>query len=205
MKLMYLSSNAIQSFCTKHPIQWHTRQLAEQGDILTPTPGMQVFFDMLLESNRLFTQKQYYEKACVVWSDWLERLDDKRREGIKARLFRNFYPSAIDSIHSWSLLVETGLFDACYIDPLEDAKSKTDITVVTKYRNPISIALYFGGAYSKRRTEYKRIARGGSIDAVDVILPEERPRTPGNKRWYKTEDFAHVLNLAQNKTWQQSQ
>ena len=66
MKLIYLSSNAIQSFCTRNPIQWFTRELAEQGDVLTPTPGMQVFFDMLLDSNRLFTQAQYYEKACAV-------------------------------------------------------------------------------------------------------------------------------------------
>lgn len=197
MKLIYLSSSAIKSFCTRHPIQWATREIAEQGDILTPTPGMQVFFDMLLEGNKLFTQDQYYDRACVVWGDWLARLDDKTRWGIKARLYRNFYPSAIDSIHAWALLVETGLFDACYIDPLEDAKSKTDITVWTKDRRSISIALYWGGAYSRRRTEYKRLVRGGPVNAVDVILPEDRPRAPGNKRWYETQDFAPVLEMAE--------
>lgn len=197
MKLIYLSSNAIKSFCTAHPIQWATREIANQGDILTPTPGMQVFFDLLLESNRLFNQEQYYARACQVWRDWLDRLDDRRRWGIKARLYRNFYPSGIDSIHAWALLVETGLFDACYIDPLDDAKSKTDITVITKDRRAISIALYFGGAYSRQRTEYKRRVRGGPANAVDVILPETRPRSPGNKRWYEVQDFAHVLELAE--------
>ena len=196
MKLIYLSSNAIQSFCARNPIQWFTRELAEQGDVLTPTPGMQVFFDMLLDSNRLFTQAQYYEKACLAWADWLSSLKPKVQEGIKARLYRNFYPSAIDSVHAWALLVETGLFDACYIDPLTDAKSKTDITVITKDRRSISIALFFGGAYSRQRTDYKRLVRGKADHAIDVVMPANREHGAGRKRWYEIKDFAPVLELA---------
>ena len=196
MKLIYLSSGAVQQFCAQHPIEWCSRELAEQGDILTPTPGMQVFFAMLLEGNRLFDQAQYYAKACAVWGDWLARLDEKERQGIKARLYRNFYPSAIDSLHAWALLVETGLFDACLIDPLADSRAKTDITVFTKDRRAISIALYAGSAYARRRTQHKRQARGGAPNAIDVILPMDRPQRPGNKRWYEIQDFGPVLELA---------
>ena len=196
MKLVYWSSRAVQQFCARHPIEWSTRDLAKQGDLLTPTPGMQVFFELLLKDSRLFDQAQYYAKACAVWSDWMAHLDESTREGIKARLYRNFYPSGIDSLHAWALLVETGLFDACLIDPLADATSKTDITVFTKDRRPISIALYAGNPYSRQLTRYKRRVRGGAPNAIDVILPMDRPQRPGNKRWYEIQDFGPVLDLA---------
>lgn len=192
--LLYFASGAIEDYCRRYPVEWPSRELANgPGNLMTPTSAMAVFFDLLAKNGRLFTQREYVDYAWTVWSEWKKTLTDTETLGIEARLYRNFYPSAIDSMHVWALLVETRAFAYCSLDTAHDALGKTDLTVVSKDRRVVKVALLSGTAYSKRWTSYKRKARGEVRGTVDIILPMNRPREPGNKRWYRLDDLVPVF------------
>lgn len=205
--LIYLSSMAIKNYCAKHPIDWKTQEQAKSGDILTPTPAMGVFFDLLTDKGGLFSQEDYVDYAFSLpsWSEWMYSLPAGKQAGIAARLYRNFYPSAIDSLHSWSLLVETGQFAACLLDTADDAVSKTDLTVWTINGKSAKIALYVGTKEGMARTQYKRTHRGSVNGVIDVILSMDRKPWPGRKRWYTIDDFAPVFEyLSMGNDWNTS-
>jgi len=128
-------------------------------------------------------------------------LSIEQKKGISHRLFRNFYPSAIDSLHVWAMLVETGRFDRCVVSTKDDVVGKTDISVwAIDADTPIQVALHVDNEYTRRWTAYKRSARGDvPTGLVDVMLTLDRPRRPGNKRWYTVEDLTLVLQAASTK------
>lgn len=195
--LLYISSDAIMNYCGNHPLEWPERNDANgAGNVLTPTPAIAVFFRLLTKTGNLFTQEDYKRFAWQEWADSRSRYTQAQFDGLGARLYRNFYPSAIDSLHVWALLVETGRFDKCVIDTVADAVGKTDITVwPTLGGDPIRVALYTDNKYSKERTEYKRLFRGSApVGTIDVTLKMDRPRQPGNKRWYNQADLNPIFD-----------
>lgn len=201
VSLKYYSSEYIVDFVSRHPIDWSNRKLAKRGGSgdmagVTPTPAVYEFLALLAQRKGLFTQKEYKNYCFDVWSSWLENKNDQEKAGVAAKLYRNFYPSMIDSLHVWSLLVETGEFSQCYLDSTEDALSKSDLTVVRLNGAEIKIALSIGSYNARRDRDYKRNYRGryDGIVLFDVELSMDRPRRPGNKRWYVTEDFSSLLN-----------
>ena len=199
IKLLYFSSTLILEFGKKHPVDMYTRDLAEMGDILTPTPAMGEFFDCLLNAGRLITQGDYITYACNQWVVWFTGLKSHQKEGIIARLARNFYPSAIDSLHAWALLVESGKFKSAIIDILEDAVGKTDLTVEAKNGIKYKIGLSIDNAYTRQREAYKRTYRGDvPHDLIDIRLPMERNKI-GNKRWYEIEDFEPLFEIIRKR------
>ena len=199
IKLLYFSSTTILEFCKKHPVNMYTRDLAELGDILTPTPAMGEFFDCLMDVGRLITQEDYITYALNQWHEWFTGLPSQQKEGTVARLARNFYPSAIDTIHAWALLVESGKFKSAIIDILEDAVGKTDLTVEAKNGYKYKIGLSIDNPYSRQREVYKRTYRGDvPDDLIDIRLPMERNKI-GNKRWYEIEDFEPLFGQIRKK------
>lgn len=203
-RLLYIGSAAIQRFCTDNPINWLDSRLANgAGNVLTPTPAVGLFYDLLSSNERLFTQEDYWQYATEIWRDWLRNQKTDVQVGLRARLFRNFYPSCVDTIHSWALLSESGRFDYCILDPVRDAVAKSDITLWTLEGRSIGVALYVASEQSRNWTAYKRTHRGEVHNVVDVTLPMTRPRNPGNKRWYEVDDFAPVfaaLDMAYHST-----
>ena len=192
--LSYFSSDVIKEFCANNPIDWADREVANTfGNLLTPTSAMAVFFDLLTQYGNLFTQSEYVRGAWVTWGDWKSELERDAIVKIEARLYRNFYPSAIDSLHVWALLVESGQFARCILDTAQDAYSKTDLTVWTCEGNLAKIALSAGNKYSQQWARYKRRVRGGASDAINILLPMNRRKFPGNKRWYRLEDLMPVF------------
>lgn len=191
VRLIYFHSTIIKEYCTLHPIDWASQELANgPGNLLTPTPAMEVFFRTLTDSRRLFDQAEFWGAAASEWADFLDGLNDEQRLGLKARIYRNFYPSAIDSLHAWSLLVESNQFAYCLLDTAQDAVSKRDITVCTKDRLSVGIALTVATKESRRWIQHKRQFRGhASGVVVPIALTLDRPRKPGNKRWYNLDDF----------------
>jgi hypothetical protein len=195
--LLYISSDAIENYCANHPLEWPERSVANgEGNVLTPTPAIAVFFRLLTKTGDLFTQQAYLSFAWQEWAESRHKFTQAQIDGLGARLYRNFYPSAIDSLHVWALLVETGRFDKCVIDTVADAVGKTDITVwPTLNGNPLRIALYTDNPYSRARTEYKREFRGAAPrGTIDVTLKMDRPKQPGNKRWYNQADLTPIFN-----------
>lgn len=192
--LVYFSSDIIKDFVKRNPIDWGHKCLANgPGNIKTPTSAMEVFFSNLHSKKKLFTQKEYATYAWEEWKSWKKKLTKRQIQGVEARLYRNFYPSAIDSLYVWSMLVETDRFALCTIDIAEDVYSKTDLTVWSKNKDKYKIALHVDSEYCKKWTKYKKSVRGKPVDVIDVVLTMDRPRKPGNKRWYTIEDLEPLL------------
>lgn len=208
--LLYFPSRYIVEYISKHPIDWGDRELARRGGDgdragIPPTPSVQEFLSLLSERRELFTQREFWDYCAAKWQDWLDGQVRKFQtwpeysrprvvDGLRAKAFRNFYPSMIDSLHAWSMLSETGMFDRCIMDTYDDATGKSDITV-TGHGVDCRIALIGPTKYATQDRTFKEQHRAGYEDAnksVLVQMPEERERQPGNKRWYRPSDFLRV-------------
>lgn len=216
--LIYIGSNAIEQYIANHSISWHSRDLASRGGMgdqlgMPPTSSVSEFLFLLKQKQGLFTQSEYRDHCFCRWGEadarWKYLLQsEERRKGIEAKLFRNFYPSMIDSLHVYSLLVEAGWFDKCVLDSLNDAVGKHDIIVSRGEETPIALDLYFGSPAAISDRQYKQKHRQASngivCRAYDIPLPATRPtRKPGNKRWYCLKDFekVYVERIQQSTLW----
>jgi hypothetical protein len=200
LTLMYLHSDYIVSYVTNHPIDWQNeyRELARRGGAgdtagVTPTPAVGEFLHVLSQRQSLFTQQDYLIHCRKVWQDWWGGLSDAQEKGMIAKLYRNFYPSMIDSLHVWAMLSEVGWFDVCYLDAYEDAIGKTDLTFKSGDK-VIKLALMGPTRQAREDRDYKLTHRnnGRGIEAVEAQLSLSRVRSPGNKRWFRLSDFAQI-------------
>jgi len=216
--LMYLNSQYIVDYLSQHPIEQKTwtpkiGKLAKLNGVgdqcgMPPTPVVYEFLQMLLIKKGLFTQCEYHNHCWNVWAVWLRPKSDKQREGLAAKLYRNFYPSMIDTLHVWSILAETKLFPMCYLDSREDVKRKSDLTVITHLQQEYHIQLYIGTKASQQDALYKKQYRtpSNSLTTTRVELTLDRERNPGNKRWYTLDDFQFLFsNLKQDAIIQKKQ
>jgi hypothetical protein len=198
--LVYLSSDYIVDYITRNPIEWKNKEMARRGGVgdsagRPPTLAVSEFLNLLGINKDLFTQKDFAEYCCYsAWADWFNGLNKMQQLGVEAKIYCNFYPSMIDSLHVWALLCETGYFKKCILDAYKDAAEKTDLTVSTDGAE-YKIALYASTKQSLRDRNYKILYRGGAGQGViyEVPLPMNRPKAPGNKRWYKIEDFNQLI------------
>jgi hypothetical protein len=193
--LIYLSTDAILSFMTEHPIDWSDKELAKRGGIgdsagLSPTPAVREFLALLRQHHGLFTQEVFAQHCAHVWDAWWKTLSRHQQSGVRAKLYRNFYPSLIDSLHVWSMFVEAQWFDRCILDSCDDATGKTDITVTNKMITH-HIALLGPTKQALRDREYKLNIRHPGLLAhtIAIQLPPSRDVGPGNKRWFNLTDF----------------
>ena len=198
--LVYISSQAIKNFCASHPIIWPPPWLSTRGGPgdqagLPPVPSVEVFLDLLRVKHGLFTQEDFWQASVSSWGNWYSNLgaeapDGSRallQRGLKAKAYRNFYPSMIDSLHVWAMLVEAGEFDRCWLDSVEDYTSKTDLTVCNKSGIIWRIALQ-----GRARNIHRPTARGLMPTKTSIVnLPsrKDRPATEGNKQWFILDDF----------------
>lgn len=206
VSLIYMPSQYIVKYMGANPINWLQahKDKAKRGGLgdkcgVTPSPAVFEFLNLLHERKGLFNQKDYKEYCWAAWGrdGWIENLSSEIRGGLGVRLYRNFYPSMIDSLHVWALLAETQLFDVCFLDSTADAVAKTDLTLVkgsTEYR----IALFAGSKRSVNDRLYKLKNRNteSEVLCIDVVLPMERKQSYGKKRWYEIGDFENFIQQA---------
>src|SRR5262245_41698737 len=110
--LVYIKSPVILDYLTQHPIDWSHRDLAKRGGVgdsagMTPTPAVREFLSLLRERRgALFTQEDFAQHCQQAWREWWSQKTLPQQKGVIAKLYRNFYPSLIDSLYVWALLVE---------------------------------------------------------------------------------------------------
>jgi len=211
--LAYFSSDYIVAFIKVNPIEWirpfEASRRGGSGDQagIPPTPAVHEFLALLRTKQDLFTQAEYFEHCKIVWHDWWTtlafvtkcgtRLEGARASlqyGVRAKIYNNFYASMIDSLHVWSMLCEAGWFDVCILDSYSDAIGKTDLTLI-KGNTRRKVGLIGPTSQAREDFEYKqnnRDANSNLRDMVTVQLPSSRPKEPGNKRWYKLDDFRRL-------------
>jgi len=195
--LIYFPSQYIVDYITKNRIDWDQADLARRGGWgdragIPPTPAVAEFLSLLTQKGDMFTQKEYMEHCFSQWSGWLQERQQMHWRGLQAKLYRNFYPSMIDSLHVWAMLCETRRFDSCFLSSYEDAIGKTDLIVMNgdiQYR----LALLFENA--KENLDYKKTHRhrGDVSPCIEIVLPKIYPRNPGNKRWYKIQEVLKAI------------
>jgi len=179
------------------------RELARRGGVgdqagRTATPAIYEFLSLLRDRQTLFTQDEYADYCHSQWPDWWNKLSKQKQDGVNAKLFNNFYVSMIDSLHAWSLLCEAQWFDTCTMDTYSDVIGKTDLTLITEERQ-VRVALVGPFARARQDLAYKRVHRNQPGDAQDIIVVQldgNRPKRPGNKRWYCLDDFAALRPIA---------
>lgn len=196
--LLYIPSDEIIRFVSDNPIDWSDPDLAKRkgpGDRAgaTPTPAVEEFLNLLLIERQLFTQKRYADWCFGRWCDWLIEKQDEQVMGVKAKLYRNFYPSMIDSLHVWAMLVESGRFDSCALDSADDAIGKTDLTI-TSGDGVFRLALLGPTDNAMQDRQYKIKHRSaGETACIEIALPIAYPRKPGNKRWFKAPEVLNAI------------
>lgn len=206
VSLIYVPSREIVRYVSEHPVDWMDGQrhlanrpgcLADQAG-MTPVPAVQMFLECYHAKQQLFSQTEYQEFCFSnsTWSSWLAAKPPQQVEAVGVKLRRNFYPAMVDALHVWSLLVETGAFDYCALDSAKDAIGKTDLTV-TYGGKVMRIALSAESRAATYANDYKQSYRGGPPAQTHVIrLSLDRPKSPGNKRWYRLDDFGDVMAKA---------
>lgn len=201
VSLIYVPSGAIVEYIASNPINWlrKYRDMARRGGIgdsagVTPSPAVYEFLSLYHHEKGLFTQRAYAEWCIEQWREWLTEKTDQQRFGVSVKLYRNFYPSMIDSLHVWAMMVETGGFHSCILDSTLDAIGKTDLTLV-RYGVSYRVALLSGSANSVGDRRYKLSHRSGDNDpsCIEIRLPMSREQTPGNKRWYYPTDVIDAM------------
>lgn len=197
--LLYIPSDEIVDFVSRNPIDWDNQEYAKRGGIgdragVTPTPAVEEFISLLQLKTRLFTQEEYMKHCWEAWREWIFDKPKDQKYGIKAKLYRNFYPSMIDSLHVWAMLCESQMFDACVLSSAEDAIGKTDLIVRSKYLE-YRIAIIGPNQKAMDDRQYKVKHRSGSDDKVciELQMPINYAKSPGNKRWFRRSDVMSVL------------
>lgn len=216
--LIHVSPEYIVNFVSENPVNWldgltdgnglHYARIGGMGDSagVTPTPAMEAFFAKFILDKALFTQLEYADYCFLLpeWKTWGTELHPEQVRGVKAKLFRNFYPSAVDSLHVYSMLVASGEFDSVYIDTYEDAIGKVDITV-QKASAVYRLALYASSKASVSSANYKQRYRSNGddveTDLIRVVLPMARPKSPGKKRWYTLDDVLSAIRQHQERKY----
>ena len=205
-RLVYLSSDSIVAFCNANPIWWgEDRDANKAGNWYIEPPAMAIFFGCLTVHGGLFSQQDYVNYAGAVpvrvnipgLGDNLSfpELAEGHSLPLRTRLCRNFYVSAIDSLHVWALLVESGEFDRCFLDTADDVVGKTDLSVWRRDGQYFRINLAVGSHRAKQWAEHKRLFRGECNEGLRIELPCRLPKQqPSNKRWYRLEDFAVLFD-----------
>jgi len=201
VRLQYYSSAYIVGFCRKHPIDWMPAWASERrrGALadqcgMPPKPSVAIFFELLTAGKKLFTQGEFWSRCVESWDgEWWQKLDAHRRTALQAKAYANFYPSCIDQLHVWALLVEEGDFDECFLDTLEDYVGHSDLTLV-RNGTRIKIGLRIGSRHAQQDRSYKLTHRKADQSVVDVPLPLDRPMDArSNKRWYEWSDLSRLI------------
>ncbi len=210
--LIYIPSTEIVDFVTKNPIDWgddtevtlENKKKVKLGDLakrngvgdtagVTPTPAVEEFLNLLIEKRGLFTQDEYMRYCVKKWNGWATSKTPDQKFGIKAKLYRNFYPSMIDSLHVWSMFCESGMFEVCFMSATEDAIGKSDL-ILRSGSKELRIALVGPTGRASQDRAYKLEHRNnGEAGCIEIKLPFDREKSPGNKRWFNRSDIMRAI------------
>jgi hypothetical protein len=214
IRLITANPDAIVDFCKAHPVDLKDAWRKEtnrggMGDIKPPTPAADAFFHLYLEEKGgdLPTQGEYAAYCATLWHEWYQLLTPLVRQCFEARLYRNFYPSFIDSIHVWALLGTRYyannhlVFDRCILDTYADVVTKADLLT---YRGEecLRIALRIASYAARQAGHWKQayrqtLDRQSAQPCVEILLPLSRAKI-GGKRWYHwPEDFQVLFRIVE--------
>jgi hypothetical protein len=210
-EIHFISSWAIVNYIIEHPIDWSNREMASLGglgDQANPKqvlPMVEMFIRLLAEKKGLFTQAEFADYCFRAYAPWPP---EKYREGVKAKMYRNVYPSMIDHLHVFALLAESRIFKSVDYDTSDDVLKKLDIVLTRVDDRHLGLAIRAGTAGAKWAEVYKKIFRGVSVSpfpVIPIVLDMKRrgptSRGAGNKRWFILEDFLEAIRWATEGIW----
>jgi hypothetical protein len=204
VRLLTVNPESLVEFCKAHPVDlkpdWSSvTRRGGTGDVMPPTPAADTFFTLYLEvlqGRRLPTQREYAEYCVGAWREWFTgQLTRYVQQCFVARLYRNFYPSFVDSIHVWALLgtryAVNGrlVFDQCVLDTYADVIQNSDLLA---YRGEecLRIALRSQTRQAREDAWYKQTHRQphhveDGERLVHLVLPIDVRARIGGKCWFQ--------------------
>lgn len=208
--LLYRSSRSTQDFMSENPVQWGTRDgwpemsnYSSRVEKKLPERrlplAISTFTNHLIQTRKILTQREFADAYMQEHKSIFSQLSDHDRKCIWVRAARCFYPSCVQSLQGYALLVENhGGFSAVYWDVQEDASKGHDVTCLVADYYRINVQLK--GVRNPNRLFWDDVRRKSpSFDANAIIveLPtlHDRPNTFGNLSWYHVSDFHKVFEL----------
>jgi hypothetical protein len=206
--LYFFGTIYILNYIKFHPVEWSDLESSRRGGVgdqagPTPTPAVREFLALLEQKGDLFTQREFEEHCIHEWSDWFYVQTANEQRGVRAKLRNNFYPSMIDTLYVYALLIEERVGDVYLVSPELDARDKIDL-IVRVTGLTVGLALVGPTEEADQDRNYKTQHRPGIADGEVIVvkLPNNRPKSPGNKRWFQIEDFAVLFNFIEHATWE---
>jgi hypothetical protein len=206
--ILFRSSRAIVEFVDKNPINWSNYEFAKRGGIGDQagihrySPVVNLWVNRWNFPNMPTTDE--FKDFCI--EQWIQESNGKWPEnpvhidGITAKLHRNFYPSCVDLMHVFALLVESKRLAGVEYDYVSDSVGKIDLTVTRDDGNRAGILLKIGTPASRDAARYKSTFRKQPVPLYPLIPidldTDIRDKTFGNKRWYELEDFQKLFDWA---------
>lgn len=184
-----------------------------------PVPTMQVFFNAVTSLSRPITQEELWEWCKNAWGmQWLQSVPGQKvrrrpdgtleqitladlHEALRIKTYYNFYASAIDSLHVFALLVESGAAEWCVLDCAEDVLGGTDLSVGAGDLH-CTIALRASTQWARDDAAHKQKNRGATTTQFVIEWPRSRLKGVGDKRWYTLDDLVPVLDALKHTTTQ---
>ncbi len=207
-ELTYISTEYFRKWFSKpeHRVSFGGRDLAiEYGNWQIEPPVMMAFYNYLAEKGDLFTQREFLDYFWTLPSPQpKETLEHRDIKGIEARISRQFYPSAMKTVHAWALLVESGHFDRCLISARKDFVGKVDLTVISD-ESAVLVAFRDDTVnsedWSRIKEENVSGMRGVNEDAVEILLKitdklRSDAQMTGNLILYSIDDLKPVFDAA---------
>lgn len=208
----YLSAEAIQRFCADHPTEWleayahlsRRGQLADQASMSLPhcrppVATMMVAGEFFRCRRIPATQEQLFMACCEAWArknpDWYAWLWSSKEpylEALRAKTYRNMWPAFIDGIHVQALFIESGKFRECRMSSTDDVVLKCDLLAVCYDGTELRIGLVGPGEEAAENSYFRK----GGEGIIRVQMSWDRPKNPGNKRWFCAGDFEVIFQLA---------
>ncbi len=192
-----LNTLQIREFVREHPIEQRDKSLSYMGGPgcragMPPSPAIHEFMKLYKLKSDLFHQKDFTWHCFYAWEQWLKNQIQIMKRGVASKLYNNFYPSMIDSIHVHALITQMGF--RCRIDTKADVVGGVDVSAYVG-STVVDIALTTGSNYAVQWAHYKwdsERAQNKTMRVVDV------PK--GDKVWYNEIDFMFLKSIPANST-----
>lgn len=177
--LFFCGTMYILNYLRFHPVEWGDLEWSRRGGFgdqagPTPTPAVREFLALLEQKGDLFTQREFVEHCIRVWGDWFYGLTANQQRGVRAKLRNNFYPSMIDTLYVYALLIEERIGDVYLVSPELDARDKIDLIVRV---NGLTIGLALVGPTDEadQNRDYKTQHRPGIADSEVIVETAQQP------------------------------
>jgi len=187
MMYTYLSSDYIRDFIIAHPVN----RADEKKHLMKrkrkpPGMAMGMFYQLLEQKGRLFTQYEFWKYLEDKWRVWFDSLTKDEKEAFGVRVYRGFYLAGIDQLYVQALLHESKLFSRVTYD-ISRENFGVDLIAYLIDERVLEVGLRVG-TVDAEKADNRRREQLQPNDTITIVKPTNNCRY-GNMLFYEQEDL----------------